>query len=77
MIKTFTQDDLVRYLYKETSEEENREIATALLCDSDLMDSYRQLNAIKEELDLIMKYPSDRVANNILEYSRSFDLHSV
>ncbi len=77
MIKIFTQDDLVRYLYKETSEAENKEIATALLCDGELLDSYKQLRAIKKELDLIMKYPSDRVTNNILEYSRSFDLHSV
>jgi hypothetical protein len=77
MIKTFTQDDLVRYLYKETSEAENGEIANALICDGELLVSYKQLSAIKKELDLIMKYPSDRVTNYILEYSRSFDLHSV
>jgi hypothetical protein len=77
MIKTFTQDDLVRYLYKETSEAENKEIANALICDTELLDSYNQLRAIKKELDLIMKYPSDRVINNIIEYSRSYDLHSV
>jgi hypothetical protein len=77
MIKTFTHDDLVRYLYKETSEEENREIANALLCDTDLLDLYKQLTAIMKELNYIIKNPSNRVIDNVLQYSKSFDLHSV
>lgn len=77
MIQIFTQDDLLRYLYKETSDAENKEIATALLCDTDLLDLYKQLAAVKRDLDNAVKIPSQRVINNILEYSRSFRLHSV
>lgn len=77
MIKIFTQDDLLRYLYKETSETENKEIANALLCDTDLLDLFKQLSAVKRDLNHAVKIPSQRVINNILEYSRSFKLHSV
>lgn len=77
MIKTFTPDDLVRYLYKETSEKENKEILHALLCDADLLDMFKQLAAVKKELNHIFKVPSDRVVNKILQYSKSFHLHSI
>jgi hypothetical protein len=77
MIKTFTPDDLVRYLYKETSEKENKEISQSLLCDTELLDMFKQLASMKRELNLIVKEPSDRVVNNILQYSRSFEMHSL
>jgi len=76
MTKTFTPDDLVRYLYKETSEKENKEISHALICDSELLDMFKQLAAMKRDLNIIVKKPSDRVVNNILQYSRSFQMHS-
>ena len=43
MIKTFTQTDLMRYLYQETTEEESREIDRALLCDGELKALYNEL----------------------------------
>lgn len=76
MIKTFTPDDLVRYLYKETSEKENREISQALLCDAKLLDMFKQLATMKRKLNFAVKNPSERVVNDILQYSRSFQLHS-
>ena len=36
MTQTFTQDDLIRYIYHETTEKETREIDRALICDSEL-----------------------------------------
>ena len=44
MIKTFTQDDLVRYIYQETTTEESIEIETALIFDETLSDSYNELS---------------------------------
>jgi hypothetical protein len=71
MIKTFTQNDLIRLLYHETSEEETREINKALLCDGELQAQYAQLKASKEALHEVQLQPSSSSVLNILSYSRS------
>ena len=76
MIKTFTQDDVVRYIYNETSDKENKEIEYALSIDSDLQDVYNEMTAIKDQLDQTYKLPSDKVTENIMNYSNSFNLRS-
>jgi hypothetical protein len=77
MIKTFTQDDLVRYIYKETTIEENFEIEQAMLFDETLADDYAALIDVVQSLDAIQKEPSDRSIDVILSYSKSYDLHAV
>ncbi|MCG8321232.1 MAG: hypothetical protein MI921_17145 [Cytophagales bacterium] len=77
MIKTFTPNDVIRYLYNETSEEENKAIAQALIIDAELLEIYMQLKQSAEKLDEIEKNPSENVINNILNYSKSKDLDSV
>ncbi len=77
MIKTFTQNDLIRFIYHETNAEEEKEIEEALLFDNDLFDSYRRLAEVTEELDRIDKIPSEKVINKILNYSKSLHLHSI
>ncbi len=76
MIRTFTQDDVIRYVYHETSETENKEIEKALLCDSELQLAYKEISGIKHRLDEAQKSPSDSVVLNILNYSKSLNLHS-
>lgn len=76
MIKTFTQDDVIRYIYEETTPLENREIEQALICDAHLQEMYKELNAVKRQLDHSLKQPSDSVINNILNYSKSLNLSS-
>lgn len=77
MIKTFTHDDVIRYLYHETSTEESEAIAQALLTDEMLMDEYKQLSAIIESMNSTMLEPSEKSVANILNYSKSVDLHSI
>ena len=77
MIKTFTQDDLVRYMYKETTAEENAEIELAMLFDEKLADEFTELQSVVESLDLALKSPSDRKIDAILSYSKSYRFHSV
>lgn len=77
MIKTFTQNDLVRYIYKETTAEENAEIELAMLFDEKLTDEFAELESVVESLDLAQKSPSDRLVDTILSYSKSYHLHSV
>ena len=71
MIKTFTQTDLIRFLYHETSEQETKEINKALLCDSELQGQYKELNTLVHELDTARLQPSAATTQNILQYSRS------
>ena len=71
MIKVFTQNDLVRYLYRETSETETREIDKALLSDTELQLQFKELSAQKRQLDGILIDPSDNSVENILKYART------
>jgi len=70
MIKTFTQDDVVRHLYNETSKAEQAEMEQALLCDAQLEATYNELNAVKNQLEHGFINPSDKVVNSIIDYSR-------
>ncbi|UII34104.1 hypothetical protein LVD17_09785 [Fulvivirga ulvae] len=76
MTKTFTQDDVIRYVYDEISGEDREEIKQAIICDSELQDLYKELVAIKRQLDQSMKSPSDKVTESILNYSKSLNLLS-
>jgi hypothetical protein len=77
MTKTFTQNDLIRYIYQENNEQEEKDIEEALLMDNDLFEAYREIAEITEELNRIDLCPSDQTINKILNYSKSINLHSV
>jgi len=74
MYKTFTQNDLIRFLYNEMGAEESLLLKDALLNDSELCDSYYEL---KSSMDLINSYPhlltpSNFSLANIKSYARGF-----
>ena len=71
MIKTFTQDDLIRFLYHETSEEENVELGRALKQDAELALQYKELQGTIKRLDDSMAEPSAASIDAILKYSKS------
>lgn len=77
MTKIFTHDDLIRYVYEETTAEENRLIEKALAIDNALLEQCQELQRIKEQLDGSMMSPSEKTINIILEYSKDFNLHPV
>ena len=54
MTKTFTQNDLIRYIYDETSNTEASEIQLALLCDDSLQEEYKSLNGVIIMLDELL-----------------------
>jgi hypothetical protein len=70
MIKTFTQNDLIRYLYHETTAKETKEINKALICDSELQEQFKELTATKGQLDNARLQPSGAVVERILHYAR-------
>ncbi|HAO05230.1 MAG: hypothetical protein IPO46_07885 [Chitinophagaceae bacterium] len=74
----FTSEDLLQYLYKETSVEKTVEIKTALETDWALREEFNQLAVSKEMLDSV-KVPSPRqqVLDNILKYAeKSVEEHA-
>jgi hypothetical protein len=64
MTKTFTQNDLIRYIYDETSNAESSEIQQALLCNGSLQEEYKSLSGVISMLD------------ELLEISPSSSVHS-
>jgi hypothetical protein len=77
MTKTFTHDDVVRYIYNEITSDTKTAFENALICDSELLDLFYELGAVKKQLDKAVKIPSNQVIKNILDYSKSLNLHSV
>ena len=75
MIKTFTQNDLMRYLYRETTQKEEQEINKALLTDNELRELYQSMSAMKMEMDKAQMEPSSSTVLNILSYSRNEQHH--
>lgn len=74
MTKTFTYDDVIRYVYAETTQIENDSIVEALALDDDLMNFYLDSLEIKNQMNKIVRVPSDSSVQKIIRYSR---LHTL
>lgn len=72
MIKTFTQDDVVRYVYEETSPEENLLIEDALMSEPDLMAFFLDALELRAMLNKIERQPRANTVQAILEYSQNY-----
>ncbi len=70
MIKNFTSEHLVSFLYHETSPSENVEIKAALKADTDLQASYNDLKDGYSILPKAQFRPSAYALRNILNYSK-------
>jgi len=68
---SITQDDLLLYLYGETSPEMNIEIQNALEQDWNLKELFTQLEKTKSELDGFEMSPSENSVNRIIKYAES------
>ena len=81
MIQTFTQHDVIRYVYQETTEQESNLIQDGLVHDSEMLEFYLDMLDVKAGLDKSYRQPSERSIDNILSYSRdtnkSLQFHAV
>lgn len=77
MTKIFTQDDLLKYIYGETSNEDREMIEILIHTNIDFQEKYEQLLDVKNDIDLLAKAPSNGVVERILSFSREYNLHSV
>jgi len=72
MIQLFTPDDVIRYVYEETTEEENVLIEDALIGDQELLEFYLDALEMKSLMNKIERTPSNSVVSNILAYSQNY-----
>ena len=76
-----TPEDLVRYLYKETSPEKTARIKAALQIDTNLQDEYENLKNTysKLEEEQVKLSPRSQTINNIMQYAakKQKQLHSI
>ncbi len=77
MIQTFTQNDVIRYVYEETTSEENLLIQDALMHDAEMLEFYLDLVEVKLSLDNSYREPSGKTIDSILSYSRSKATHTA
>jgi hypothetical protein len=68
MIK-ITSEELLRYLYKETSEQKSAIIRAALQTDWNLRETYEKLVNAQKNLNEISFSPRQESVNKILEYA--------
>lgn len=72
MIKLFTQETLLRYVYNELPADEQQEVEQALLHDPELATACADLLLAQRSLDALHTAPSARSTDTILQYSRTF-----
>ena len=66
----FTPEDLVSYLYNETSPEKSNEIKIAMEKDWTLREKFEVLKASINRLEKIIESPRTEVVLNVLRYAR-------
>ncbi len=72
MIKIFTQETLLRYVYNELPANEQQEVEQALLHDADLATTCADLLQAQRTLNGLQTAPSARSTEAIMQYARSF-----
>ena len=77
MTKTYTQDDVLRYIYRETTEEESLAIKNTLLFDQDLMDFYKEITSLAQQIRNISVEPSAQSVKAIIDYAQINSLQSI
>jgi hypothetical protein len=73
----FTPEDLLLYLYKETSNEQTIAIEEALQKDWTLREKLTVLKASMQRLDKIVVSPRTEVVLNVLNYAREKSAEEV
>ena len=74
MHKTFTQENLLSYLYGEMNSEERQDLRSIVLEDDKLQAELLALREAKECLDKGRLSPSEYAVNNILSYAKALSV---
>jgi hypothetical protein len=68
-MNSFTPEELLQYLYKETSTEKTAAIAAALESDWSLREKYEVIAAATKRLDALKTSPRQQAIDNIMQYA--------
>jgi len=66
---SFTQEELLQYMYSETSNEKTAAIKAALETDWNLREQYEVLTSAKQSLEIITLSPRKKAIDFILNYA--------
>lgn len=64
------KNDIIRFVYAETSITEKEEFLSAMLIHDDLYEFYMQTSFVKEQVEQVKIEPSEKVIDRILAYSK-------
>jgi hypothetical protein len=70
-MKNFTPEDLIQYLYEETSPEMTADIKAALEADWTLREKFEVIKTSAARLDRIIESPRAEVLQRVLDYAKS------
>jgi hypothetical protein len=73
----FTPEELIQYLYHETSDQQTAAIEQALKLDWSLREKFDVLKASMQRLDKIVETPRTEVVLNVLNYARERSTEEV
>lgn len=76
MIKTFTHNELIQYVYDELPNEVKNNLECALQTDHELAEACAELLISKRKLEGLTKGPRHHCISNILVYSQTFNMQS-
>jgi hypothetical protein len=65
----FTPEDLLQYLYNETSSKQTAEIKAALESDWSLREKFEVITSAQKRLEALKMSPSQQTIDNILNYA--------
>ncbi len=65
----FTPEDLLLYLYKETSPAQTAQITAALETDWSLREKFEVITSAQKRLEALKMSPSQKTIDNILNYA--------
>lgn len=74
MIKTFTKNDVIRFVYDEVNDEERSDMELLMISDESFARLYHKYNSMRSQIKKVGVEPSENVINRILTYSKSFSL---
>ena len=70
MQRSITKNQLLQFIYSESSETDTIRITEALHVDSYLNDTYKELKTAIQRLPRLSKNPANKTLQSILTYSR-------
>ena len=74
---SFTTEDLIQYVYNETSQQKTAAIKVALESDWSLREKYDEIMSAHQSLEILNLSPRKKAVDNILAYAEKSVRHLI